>query len=257
MLLRHARRAALAAACVLLFTAGGAHSLQAELTWKQDTVDITTKPGENVVEARFLFVNGGKTAVDIQEIGVSCGCTTAELAQRHYEPGQGGEIVTRYTIGDHSGYQRKSIVVAASDQAEPTVLTIAVQITDGVKIAPDRLVWTQGEPPAAKTIRVTVAPDADGLADLAVQPSNASVAVEMKPLAGGKEYEVTVTPATTEHAVFATLFFHYRLGIEKILRAYATVEPIPRVIVPPVRARVVAPVKEPSPEVTPTSRPTS
>ena len=109
---------------------------QAIIVWKQKTVGIKVDPAQEIVEVRFAFTNKGKTPVDITKVESSCGCTTTELTQRHYEPGQSGEIVAKYTVGNHVGTQRKTVAVKSGDQEEPDILTIVADIPELVRFTP-------------------------------------------------------------------------------------------------------------------------
>ena len=197
----------------------------AELTWAKKVIELKADARTTVLEAKFHFTNTGKKPVDIRQIESSCGCTTAELEQRHYEPGASGDIVARYTLGSHVGLQTKTIAVSASDRDQPTILTLAIQIPEILRIDPPFVAWKHGEALKTKQITLELMQDT-AINDISVQSSNAGINVVMQTLVKGRKYGLAVTPARTDQTVFATLSIHCQYGDEdKTFRAYATVKP--------------------------------
>ena len=221
----HRVRVPVAAALLLaapFFTAGRA---AADLSWAKKTVELKADARTTVLEAKFHFTNTGSKAVDIRQIESSCGCTTTELEQRHYGPGASGDIIARYTVGDHVGLQTKTIAVTSSDREQPTMLTLEVQIPEILRIAPPYVSWKHGEPPKAKQITLEQLQDAP-ISNIAVQSSNAGVSVAMQTLVKGRKYRLDIAPAQTDQTTFATLTIRCQYGEEeKTFRAYASVKP--------------------------------
>ena len=212
--------AGLALVCV-----AGSAELHAELTWKEQTVEIAADPGATVLEAHFHFSNAGTSAVDVTDIHTSCGCTTADLEKRHYEPGEGGEIVARYTVDERIGLQKKMVLVSTNGQAEATTLTLLVRLPEVLHFPETFVTWKQGEDAKEKVLPIKVAPNTPKLENLVVQPSNGSVTATIRPAGQGTGYELHVTPISTERPMFTTLLVRCRVGAaEKSARAYATVE---------------------------------
>ena len=214
-------RAALAA----LIVCGIAQTCQADLTWTNKTAELKADARTTTLEAKFHFTNSGRQAIDVRKIESSCGCTTAELEQRHYEPGQSGDIVARYTVGSHVGLQTKTIAVITSASDEPTILTLAVQIPEILRITPPYVTWKHDEATTAKHITLELL-QATPISDITVQSSNAGVAVAMEEVVKGRKYQLNVTPAQTKQLIFATLTIRCVYGEEeKTFRAFATVRP--------------------------------
>ena len=218
-------RAPAASALALSASLWITHRSTAELTWAKKTIELKADARTTVLEAKFHFTNTGKKAVDIGQIESSCGCTTTELEQRHYEPGASGDIVARYTVGSHVGLQTKTISVASSDREQPTMLTLAVQIPEILRITPPYVAWKHGEEARAKQITLELLQDTP-ITDISAQSSNAGINVAMQTLVKGRKYRLDLTPAQTDQMVFATLTIHCQYGEEdKTFRAYATVKP--------------------------------
>ena len=207
--------------------AAGVQVAQAELTWKQKTIQIKADASMGVVEAKFSFTNNGAKAVDVLQVESSCGCTTAELERRHYDPGQGGEIVARYTLGNHVGRQRKTIAVKTNDQSEPTILTLVTDIPEMVRIQPPFVTWSKGDEKQPKTMILETVGNFS-LQDIELHTSNPAMAVDLKPLVKGRKYQITVTPGNTDGFVFSTINIECRFSkdLSRTFHTYGTVKPI-------------------------------
>lgn len=209
-----------------MFVLGNVAAARAGLSWPQKNVEVKADADVPVAEVRFPFKNTGSTAVDVTQVESSCGCTTVALEKRHYEPGEGGEIVARYTIADHTGVQKKTVLVATGDGASPMELGLTVRIPEVLRITPSFVTWKHGEAPAPKTIVLELVQPDTTLKDIAVQSSNGSVTADLQPLSKGHKYKVTVSPGHTDQNLFATLTIRCQFGdTEKVFRSYATVQP--------------------------------
>ncbi len=199
---------------------------RAELTWAEKTIKLKADPSATVVEARYHFTNSGHSTVDIQQVESSCGCTTAELDKRTYAPGEGGEIVARFTVGVRVGVQTKTIAVKTRDAEEPTTLTMVVDIPEIVKIRPSFVFWVQGEAKKPKTMTIEVQPDAP-VEKMTVQSSNPLMTPVLKEVVKGSRYQLTITPGQTDRVLYSTLTLNceFAKGEAKSFRAYATVKP--------------------------------
>lgn len=198
---------------------------RAELTWTNKVAELKADARTTDLEAKFHFTNTGRQPVDVRQIESSCGCTTAELTQRHYAPGESGDIVARYTVGNHVGLQTKTIAVFTSDRESPTTLTLSVQIPEILRIAPPFVAWKHAEAAKPKIISLEQLQDAP-VDDISVQSSNAGISVALQTLIKGRKYRLDVTPAQTAETTFATLTIRCRYGEEeKTYKAYATVKP--------------------------------
>ena len=200
-----------------------AHSLRAELKWDAQRVDLKPSPTETTAEGKFGFVNAGTDEVTIEAVKSSCGCTVPTLAKMTYEPGERGEVMARFNIGDRRGAQSATIRVSVKGEREPTTLTLNVAIPEVAKLTPTILVWTPGEKPEPKAIEVESMPD-HPLTVTKATASEANFDVRVETIAEAAKYRVVVTPKSTEKAGFAMLNIETRIkeGI-KLLRAYAQV----------------------------------
>ena len=204
---------------------GGLHAAHGALDWPQKTVEVKAAADTPVVEVRFPFKNNGTTSVDVTQVESSCGCTTVALEKRHYAPGEGGEIVARYTVADHTGLQKKNVLVATGDGAEPVELTLAVSIPEVIRITPPFVTWKHDEAPKPKMVTLEVMQDTP-IKDISVQSTSGMVKADLETLTKGRRYQITVTPSKTDHNLFATLAIRCQFGdSERTFRSYATVQP--------------------------------
>ena len=212
----------------ILLCASGGLPLHAELKWDTQKAELSPQPGDAFVETKFGFVNAGQTAVVIDSVQSSCGCMIATLAKTTYAPGERGEILARFNIGDRRGVNSKSIRVAIKGEPEPTVLTLVVTIPEPARITPAMLVWEKGEAGKAKTISVQAQPN-QPVRVLKVISSTPNFTAAVETIQEAQEYRITVTPQNTETPGFALLSIEtLLLGQKKTLAAYAQIKPMAR-----------------------------
>jgi Protein of unknown function (DUF1573) len=176
-----------------------------QLNWENPKQTFDAKSLDRAIVAKYRFTNVGTQPVKIQDIKVSCGCTTAALSKTEFAPGESGEIEAKFTFGGRTGEQQKAIAVTTSASPEqPTILRLVVNIEETVKIQPAFVMWMTGEPAVSKTIRITVAEDAPVKIESVVS-DNSGVKVQMAELRAGKEYELQVVPDDTRQPTIAKL----------------------------------------------------
>ena len=68
----------------------------------------------------FAFTSAGGAELVIEDIKTTCGCTTTELTQTRFAPGEGDAIEVRYKpVG--SGKIRRTVFVHSNDAAQPAI----------------------------------------------------------------------------------------------------------------------------------------
>jgi len=206
--------------CLLL-----AGASQAQLKWDTQRVELTPLLTDASVDAKFAFVNAGNGTVTIENVQSSCGCTIPTLAKKTYAPGERGEILARFNIGDRRGVQDKTIRVSVQGEREPAVLSLIVKIPESAEITPTMLVWERGEANKSKTISVKALPN-QPLRILQVTPSITNIKAQVTTIQEAKEYLITVTPESTATPGFVLLTIDALLmGQKKTLTAYAQIRP--------------------------------
>lgn len=180
---------------------GGWAQAQSALKWDRKTVETQATAGEKTVRAEFAFTNVSKQPVVIESVKPGCGCTTAALDKKTYQPGESGRITAIFSPGSRKGTQAKAIRVAIKGE-EPVALTLVTRIGEAVQLDPPMVYWRTGEAPKAKTIRVKVP---DGIRLQRVSSSNPQISASLASIKEGAEYAVTVTPASTAEKAMAVL----------------------------------------------------
>lgn len=157
---------------------------RSELQWNDKQISQAADPLAKSVTATFHFKNVGDKAVTIREVKPGCGCTTAALEKMTYAPGESGDIVAKFNIGNRQGQQNKTIKVTSDADKDPVVvLTMKTMIPQLLAIQPAFVFWKQGEAPEAKMITLT--PDVSGLHVVKAQSDNEKVSVQLEEVEGG------------------------------------------------------------------------
>ena len=79
----------------LVFNSG----LWAALQWPAPQFEHAGQASESQVAHEFAFTNAGPAPVTIDAVRTNCGCTTTQLAQRTYAPGESGSIRAEFAYG--------------------------------------------------------------------------------------------------------------------------------------------------------------
>ena len=75
----------------------GAVEALGELVWGNPTQEFQRTPEDRELTVNFAFRNDGKTPVTISKVTSSCGCTTAELPKKIYQPGEAGTLPVKFS----------------------------------------------------------------------------------------------------------------------------------------------------------------
>src|SRR5205807_778441 len=97
-----------------------------------------------------------------KSVKASCGCTATQTQKEVVNPGEKGEVVATFTIGDRTGQQMKTVTVQ-TDDLNPTqataILTLKANIPQALEIKPAFVYWTSGEEPKPKKISIKASKD--------------------------------------------------------------------------------------------------
>lgn len=198
-------------------------STYAGLKWDNPEQTFTIKPTDSSVVAKYRFTNTGTAPVTIDSVRTSCGCTTANLTKKEYQPGESGEIEARFEVGGRVGHQEKAILVTTSESPQnPAVLRLIVDIPESVKITPEMVFWRVGEAPEPKTIEVSVS-DESPAKIVSVVSSKPDIKATVEDTLPAKKATIHITPADTSHAGNATLVIRMDYPAENPAAHYAYV----------------------------------
>lgn len=215
-------RSALLAVLILVY---GSSSLRAELKWDVLKAELSPNAADAFIETKFPFMNTGKTAVEIESVQSSCGCTIPTLAKATYAPGERGEVSARFMVGDRRGVNTKTIMVAVKGERKPTVLTLVVTIPEPAKLSPGVLIWETGEPSMVKTISVEALPN-QPLQVLNVTSKSPNFTASVATIQENKQYRISVIPGSTDTPAFVLLSIETLLmGHKKVIPAYVQIKP--------------------------------
>lgn len=82
---------------IVLIALGWVGTSSAELHWRKALIQQTAAPADEEAVAEYAFTNAGPDTVTIQSVHSSCGCTTAALDKKVYQPGESGRITVTLT----------------------------------------------------------------------------------------------------------------------------------------------------------------
>lgn len=169
---------------------------------------VPCEPGQAVVKADLPFrVEKTGGALRITGIKTGCDCTTGTADAESYAPGATGKIRLVFTVGERTGFQRKTITVKTSDGRE-AVAFFQTNIPQILSLKPAFVFWKKGAPKAEKQVSATVVlkDKPVEITGLSVAPEGAFHAVLHPPAKpGGRDYRVSIVPGTTASPVTARI----------------------------------------------------
>jgi hypothetical protein len=186
----------------MLFAVGA----RAELKWEQSTIDLHPKVGDKTAVAHFKYQNTGTTPVHFKSVKASCGCTTTQTQKEVVNPGEKGEIVATFNIGDRTGQQMKTVTVQTDDPnptQATTLLTFKADIPQALEIKPSFVYWTNGEQPKPKKVTIKASKDFPAT-NVTVKSNSDNFESKVEPGKAG-EWTIEVTPKDTSRPMGTAL----------------------------------------------------
>jgi len=108
-----------------------------QLAFREETYDFgDIDESKGPVTHEFVFTNKSSRPVKILKVQASCGCTTPGWSKEVIPPGNDGYIQASYDPSGRPGFFTKSLTVNTDLDANPIILQIKGQVTDGEKPAP-------------------------------------------------------------------------------------------------------------------------
>jgi hypothetical protein len=98
------------------------------LTFKETTHDFGKLFQGEVVSYGFRFRNTGKSDLVIANVSASCGCTATQYPKMPIKPGDEEIIQVTFDSGGRTGFQHKTVTIAANTQPNTTVINIKAQV---------------------------------------------------------------------------------------------------------------------------------
>jgi hypothetical protein len=218
-------------------------SARAGLKWEQTSMELHPGATEKTAVAHFKYENTGDKPVHFSSVKGSCSCTVAQPPKNDVAPGEKGEIVATFTIGDRTGTQTKTVTVQTDDLTNPTqILTLNTIISPGIEISPAFVFWQNGEEPKFKS--VTAKADKDFFVkQVTAVSSNPKFQTRVMPLGKG-EFRIDVQPLDTSSPLSGAIVIQTDNSPKKF---YANAR-----VMPPAVGTSPAPSGAPSPGKPPT-----
>ncbi len=196
-------------------------SLCAALVFDQDPVEIKPRPEQEEVETTFTFKNGGDKAVIVTGLESSCSCLEATLDKAEYAPGEKGTGRAKFKVSSFVGRHEKTLHIYTNDPSAPDqVLTAVIDVPEVVAIEPKVLEWAVGDKPTAKTLTVKMTGE-DPMKVLKVTPTRENVTFKVDEVKPGREYQITLTPTSTDAVTIGALKIETDSKIPKYSRQMA------------------------------------
>src|SRR6184192_3128095 len=174
---------------------------RAELKWEQNTIELHPSAGDKTAVAHFKYQNVGTTPVHFKSVKASCGCTTTQSQKEVVNPGDKGEIVATFNIGDRTGQQMKTVTVQ-TDDPNPTqataILTLKATIPQALDIRPAFVYWQTGEEPKPKKVSIKASKDFPAK-NITVKSNSQVFESKVQPGSASGEWTIEVTPKDTSH----------------------------------------------------------
>ncbi len=156
--------------------------------------DFGKVKGGELVKHTYYFTNTGGAVLQVSNVQVSCGCTTAGDWTRQVEPGEAGSIPIQFNSANFNGQIGKAITVICNDTNQPAVvLQIKGTIWKPIDVMPQFAVLniTAESPSASTTVRIVS--NEEGPVTLGVpEGNNSAFAAELRTNQPGKQFELVV-----------------------------------------------------------------
>ena len=215
------RLSPLLAASLILSLVYGSYFLMAQpaddkpvqgFSFIKDRVSMAVKPGADKVTVPYFFENKTDRILTIKRYDSACSCLSAKVkgSKLKYAPGEKGEIRVEFKIENMTGKQEKTVLLwTTEDPADKpsTVMTVELDIPVLVEISPQNLSWKVGEVSTSKTIKIKVN-NPTPIKITKHSGTNPNFAYTFKEIIAGKEYEVSVTPKSTEKPGIGMINLH-------------------------------------------------
>lgn len=196
------------------------------LTWDATRIAVDADPFDESTQVTYRFVNAGTKPVHITSAFSSCGCTVPHLAKLDYAPGEHGELVAVFTMGQVVGDQIRTITVTTDEPADRRTceLTLEARVAQVLQVNPSIVTWQKGEPLRPKTIAITVGRPDIRLTKIESRDGRLNAVIEPGTTAGNT-WKITLEPRTTAGEFFTPILVTMNRPVQnpRVLIVYAKV----------------------------------
>ncbi|MGJ8675944.1 MAG: DUF1573 domain-containing protein [Akkermansiaceae bacterium] len=186
----------------LVLAAGG-------LTFTQNKMSVSVAADATDVTVPFTFENKTAQSITIARYDTACACLKTKVAndKMTYEPGEKGEIQLFFDLGRISGKMTKSLMLWTTDDsaASPSsILQVEILIPVLIEISPVTTIWQNGSDLSTKKVTLNVR----GTEPIHIKKhliTNSNFSYEFVSIREGWEYEIHVTPKSTDKPVMGII----------------------------------------------------
>jgi hypothetical protein len=100
------------------------------ITFEESKYDFGSVPQGGVVDHVFKFKNTGTAPLVINNIGVSCGCTTPEWTKDPIMPGKTGSISAHFNSAGKMGMQNKVLTIESNATAGNATVSLVGEVKE-------------------------------------------------------------------------------------------------------------------------------
>lgn len=209
----------------------------AGLDFDQSVKTVNAQADTKLLEVLFPFKNTTSKTIHITKYDAPCSCMSAVIKGGSiqsdktvkFAAGEEGVVKGIFDLGNAKGKLNKKIMLWAADDSadKPSmVLEARVTIPKLIEASPKSLSWPVGSEPTTKTISIVVH-DKKPIRIVKHAGSSPKLSYELKTVKEGFQYELVVTPESTEKPLFGAV----RLSTDsknprfKSLQTFMTVKP--------------------------------
>ncbi|HVJ46199.1 MAG TPA: DUF1573 domain-containing protein [Luteolibacter sp.] len=172
----------------------------------------------------YPFKNESGKPITIKEAKGFCSCTSVQISggKTFYKPGESGVIRVNLDMGNETGTVEKAVGIFLEGDAEANPsqqLTVVIHIPVLVEIEPKSVKWAIGDAKEPKTIRLKMKAE-QPIHIKSVSTSTENFTQELKVLEDGRDYELVVTPKSTE----ANALTIFRLETDCTIKNHGTLQ---------------------------------
>ena len=100
------------------------------ITFEESKFDFGSVAQGSTVTHVFKFKNTGKTPLIVNNIGVSCGCTTPEWTKAPVAPGKTGTITAHFNTTGKFGMQNKVLTIESNATAGTATVALVGEVKE-------------------------------------------------------------------------------------------------------------------------------
>ena len=98
------------------------------IQFEEETFDFGTLSEGDTVQHEFKFKNIGKSALQISNVQVQCGCTVASKPEYPVGIGQSAKIVVRFNSKGKAGTNKKFVTIYSNTIPNQTILSFTALV---------------------------------------------------------------------------------------------------------------------------------